>query len=64
MMTDFGKVIKIALVNRGEKQAWLVDQVKEKTGLYFDASYLTKIINGKINAAPQIIAAIKEILNI
>lgn len=63
-MTDFGKSIKIALINLGEKQSWLVDRVKEKSGLYFDASYLTKIINGKINSSPQIVAAIKEILNI
>lgn len=63
-MTDFGKLVKIALINRGKTQSWLVDNVKEKIGLYFDDSYLTKIINGKINANPQIVATIKEILNI
>lgn len=62
-MTDFGKVVKTTLINRDKPMKWLVEQVKTKTELYFDAAYLTKILNGKCEN-PKITAAIKEILNI
>ena len=42
---------------------WLISQVQEKTGLYFDASYLNKILTGQL-ATPKIIRAICEILNL
>lgn len=62
-MTDFGKVVKTTLINREKTLNWLVEQVREKTGLYFDRSYYSKIVNGKYDN-PKITAAIKEILNI
>ena len=59
--SDFGKEVKIRLVEMDKNQAWLIEQVKEKTGLYFDDSYLWKI-NSCILATPSIVAAIREIL--
>jgi len=61
--TDFGKAIKIRLVELDKQQIWLIEQVKERTGLYFDDSYLHKIMTG--SATPmKIITAIREILDI
>ena len=62
-LTEFGKKIKISLIEQNQTQEWLIAQVKEKTGLYFDSSYLNKIMTGK-NNSPRILSAIKEILGI
>lgn len=62
-MTDFGKRIKIALVEKEKKQSWLIEKVKEATGLYFDSSYLCKVMNGK-NNNPKIIGVITQILEL
>ena len=61
--SDFGKAVKIRLVQMEQSQNWLIEQVKEKTGLYFDSSYLYKVMAGKANT-PSIVTAIKEILAI
>jgi len=61
--TVYGKEIKKRLIDLGRPQTWLIDQVREKTGLYFDDSYLYKIQTGKLST-PSIIAAINEILNL
>ena len=61
--TDFGKAIKIRLIEMDKSQSWLVEQVKEKTGLYFDDGYLWKIIAGKL-ATPKIVQAICEVLEL
>ena len=60
---DFGKAVKIRLVELDKTQAWLIEQVKEKTGLYFDDSYLWKVLAG-VKATPKIVQAIRETLNI
>ena len=60
-MTDFGKVVKTALINRDKTLNWLIEQVKIETGLFFDRSYYSKIVNGKLNNE-KIKAAIKKIL--
>ena len=61
--SDFGLLIKTELLRRGKSQKWLVEAVKEKTGLFVDDSYLNKILTGKRNA-PKIVDAICEVLNI
>ena len=61
--TDFGKKIKIALIGKDASQDWLIREVKQKTGLYFDSSYLNKIMTGT-NKNPTIISCICEILGI
>lgn len=60
---DFKKTVKKRLIDLEKSQVWLIDQVKEKTGLFFDSSYLAKILNGD-RSAPKVRAAICEILNI
>lgn len=60
-LTDLGKKIKCALVERDATQDWLISEVKARTGLYFDSSYLNKIMTGKIENA-KILVAIDEIL--
>lgn len=48
--TDFGKAVKIRLVEIDKDQEWLIERVKEETGDYFDSSYLHRILTGKISA--------------
>ena len=62
-MTNLGKSIKIALLDKGKRQNWLIEEVSRKTGLYFDSSYLAKIMNGK-SENPKILCAIREILEL
>jgi hypothetical protein len=61
--TVFGKKIKKRLIDIERPQNWLIEQVKEKTGLYFDDSYLYKIMVGTLKT-PSIIQAINEILSL
>lgn len=61
--TPFGKEIKRRLIDRDQNQTWLIDQVRQKTGLYFDTSYMNKIMTGKLRT-PKIVQAICEILEI
>lgn len=62
-ITPFGKEIKKRLVDTDRKQVWLIEQVRERTGLYFDSSYMNKIMTGRSNT-PSIVQAIKDILDI
>lgn len=62
-LTDFGLCVRTELLRMGRSQKWLVDSVREKTGLYIDNSYLTKILIGKRNA-PKIVNAISEIVGV
>lgn len=59
----FGKIVKKRLVEIEQKQEWLIREVNKQTGLYFDTSYLHKILTGQ-NTNPKITAAIREILDI
>ena len=67
--TDFGKAVKIRLIELGQTQAWLIEQVKEKTGdMSFDSSWLHRILSGKLaakygrNGNPGKADVIREIL--
>jgi hypothetical protein len=62
-ITPFGKEIKKRLIDSDRNQAWLIDRVSEKTGLYFDRSYMNKIMKGQL-CTPKIVNAICEILEI
>ena len=62
-LSKFGKRVKIQLVKKNKSQAWLIEEVKNRTGLYFDTSYMSKIQTGK-KETPKIVQAIKEILEI
>lgn len=61
--TAFGKEVKKRLVDIDRQQAWLIREVRTNTGLYFDDSYLYKILTGKL-ATPKIVQAIREILEL
>ena len=61
--SKFGKKVKKRLVDIDRNQNWLIDRVKEKTGLYCDSSYMYKILTGQHNT-PSIVQAICEILGI
>ena len=62
-LSDFGKEIGKRLIDMDKPQIWLIEEVRNKTGLYFDDSYLYKIKTGQL-ATPKIIQAIKEILDL
>ena len=61
--TLYGKRIEKKLIDLDKNQEWLIAQVKEKTGLYFDSSYMHKIKTGQL-ATPKIVEAITEILGV
>ena len=44
-------------------QEWLIERVKELTGLYMDSKYMSKVLNGQRNP-PKIISAINQILEL
>lgn len=48
--SDFGKAVKIRLIEMQRTQEWLIERVKESTGDYFDSSYLHRILTGKLPA--------------
>jgi len=61
--TDFGKNVKIRLIELDKTQDWLIQSVRERTGLYFDSAYMWKVLNGVLKP-PKVIGAICEILDI
>ena len=66
--SDFGKAVKIRLIELDKTQDWLIEQVKERTGDYFDSSYLYRILAGKLPGGagrgdkPGKVEIIREIL--
>lgn len=63
VLSEYGKTVKKKLIDLEKPQKWLIEEVRNKTGLYFDDSYLGKIAHGKC-APVKITAAINEILGI
>lgn len=62
--TDFGLAVKTKLlISEIKTQANLAKEVSNKTGMFVDDAYLSKILTGQRNA-PKIVKAISEILNI
>nr|DAX31779.1 MAG TPA: hypothetical protein [Bacteriophage sp.] len=62
-ITPFGKDVKRRLIDLEQDQAWLIGEVRARTGLYFDSSYMYKIQTGQL-ATPSIVNAICDILAI
>ena len=66
--TEFGKAVKIRLIELDKTQEWLIEQVKDRTGDFFDNSYLHRLLTGKTpgNAGrgekPGKVDVIREIL--
>lgn len=63
VINEFGKRVKIALVEKDMTQKQLIDEVSAQTGMYFDRSYIWKVCQGKRNP-PIIVDAIKRILEL
>ncbi len=62
--SNFGKSVKKRLIDIDRTQNWLIKQVIVKTGgMFFDDSYLHKILSGE-RTAPKIVQAICEILDL
>lgn len=59
--TDFGKEVKHRLIDLGKTQEWLIEEVRQKTGKYMDASYMNKILTGA-ESGVNIVPAIRETL--
>ncbi len=49
-LTPFGKVIKIKLIELNQPQEWLIERVKERSGMYMDSSNLYKIMTGTVHS--------------
>ena len=62
-LSEFGKEIGKRLIDMDKPQIWLIEEVRNKTGLYFDDSYLYKIKTGQLST-PKIVQAICEILDL
>ena len=60
--SDFGLEVRIRLLKMGKTQKWLQEEVREKTGLFLDGSYLNKILTGE-RETPKLVNAIKEVLD-
>lgn len=66
--SDFGKAVKIRLIEMDKSQDWLIKQVQERTGGYFDSSYLWRIMSGALpgergyNGKPGKADVIRDIL--
>ena len=60
-LCEFGREIKKRLVDIDKNQTWLIEQVVADTGLYFDTSYMYKILIGSLKT-PSVVSSIKKIL--
>ena len=62
-LSEFGKDISKRLIDLSKPQTWLIEEVRNKTGLYFDDSYMYKIKTGQLSTH-KIVQAICENLDI
>lgn len=63
-LSDYGKKIKIALMEQNRKQEWLISEIKSRyPDVYIDSSNLYKILIGEITSG-KVVAAINEILSL
>lgn len=62
-LSEFGKDISKRLIDLSKPQTWLIEEVRNKTGLYFDDSYMYKIKTGQLST-PKVVQAIRDILDI
>lgn len=62
-ITDFGKEVKKKLIDQDKTQKWLASEVRNRTGIKSDQSYINKIIRGE-KTSSRVTATISEILGI
>lgn len=60
---ELGKTIEKRLIDINQDQKWLINSVRNDTGMFFDGSYLHKILTGKLKT-PTIVSSICKILDI
>lgn len=69
-VSEFGMAVKVRLIEMQKTQSWLIEQVKERTGDFFDSSYLHRLLTGKLEGGtgwdgkPGKAAVIREILGL
>lgn len=61
--TEFSKKVRIGLIEKEWTFSNLADAVSEKTGLFCDGAYISRILSGE-RTPPKIIVAINEILGL
>mgnify|MGYP003296413559 CR=1 FL=1 len=63
--TEFGKSVKKKLIDIGQTNTWLCNEVAARMGRYFDDSVLSRICRGQssktLNEAKSVICEILEI---
>lgn len=63
-LSEYGKRVKIALMERNLKQDWLIAEVKNRhPEIYVDSSNLNRILAGEIKSG-KVVEAINEILSL
>lgn len=60
---EFRLAVKHRLLDVGMNQTQLIAEVRSRTGMFLDRSYLNKIYTGQKHSA-KIITAIREILDL
>lgn len=58
---EFGKEVKKRLVDIGQTQSWLAEEVGKDTGLRIDAAYLSNTLAGRRKSA-RVVNSIKKVL--
>ena len=58
---EFGKEVKKRLVDIGQTQSWLAEEVAKDTGLRVDAAYLSNTLAGRRKSA-RVVNSIKKVL--
>ena len=59
--TDFGKKVMKRLVDIGQNQRWLIDEINERLGTKIDSSYFCHLMSGK-KSSKRIESEIRKIL--
>ncbi len=64
LCSDFGKSIKIKLIEKDKTQNWLIEELRTRLPcMYIDCSLLYKIIIGKVSSG-KVVDEIHDILKI
>lgn len=62
--SDFGLSVKLILDMKGKTQNWLIAEIRRRNpGMYVDSSILNKVLTGRVRSG-NVVASIKEILDI
>ncbi len=63
-LSDYGKTVKIKLLERDKNQEWLISEIRKRfPEIYADSSNIRKILLGEIKSG-KVVSAINEILQI